>query len=1184
MRLRDAVKYALYVSRAVGEPGGAHSSHRFGAVPKVLRAKFLDVIQKLMYHGYTEAKGHTRDLMNLIMTSPHTPTEVWKQDATTGGKRRQSDVDSAARAIKQFWVAMKGSSDTALNDKIKEILRKLYEKAVGSNDFDAKYESCVTGAVAVASRERKKPALRVRRVQDEDSAFAYAARDAIDLKASVDMIVQSSVTGTSAVLMDDLEKGKGEISEVTRKYIERLSFAVTDYTVVVSTGHEVKEEAHNMYVRRCSVTVHKKDGTESRTIRTLDLGLLGGAMTAHEKESEFGTKLRDLLNDDNVDKRMRGLGSVVVFLVIGGRRPGRFTSYARGNSFPSMCVFFYAGGDIQHHFRGLLDEGILLAGRATGALPVNDRATCKQRRPDPPDGSSTRVQTDAGNVVIDPFRRTGAGGQIAATTAGAAQLKAALDAATPQVRAIFYNHETYSRARTYAPGVITGSGAVAVPEDGTAGDYAALARCAVLSGRVLQLVDATALPTGSVREEAWLGVLVAMACNPRIMLVVTDEQHDIIADEVERANVLQPLPNVGARPPSSKPQSGAKKPRAADPDESDGAEESLHVTRYADLVSDAVHDSCVLARKVGRRTASVVIGPEGFDAIMRESDITDPKKQLSALQSFLLACVEGPNERGTAKPVVLSCRAFVSAEPNHKAVSYEYAEGETDKVIKEEIELGTEAATTEGLAQEKHTHAVFVVDFAKVPNWREAEAFWKSEHGLNFKAATECVWVTVLVARSRVHTPLNPPSSAVIVGTVQLATAIVDATSFTCEAKKQDRLERVRTFDSSLKVTNAVRVVVDESDLQSHHSCSLLTVYVNGVETTGPQVPITVLDVADIEVTRKNVGALIDIGMARNYILLTTPEQSKKINKGARARVQRREADKNKRLAKKEEERRRAFEDAETETAESEIEDIYHDLMPYEVAALGEPKRPVRSQITFNEKHSERNDISRRLDKMKLRNMARRNRMLTKNLGKSKEWLQELWKKKRKMVEGTRPSTAKEREAVSARAVDIVTGQGASAGSMDEGELPRLGEIGSLDVDDFAFQNPGQSAPVFGSPVRILGELYEVSETGCDEMQCQPKDDIVKLLDRAKTEKLKFLLVRRSDARIKASNHHVSSLTLGPKYVYLKCAEDGTVVAEEAWKTPTTSTVKRLEGESLRKAIEAIANGTRGAIYVLCTS
>lgn len=1180
MRLRDAVKYALYVSRAVGEPGGAHSSHRFGAVPKVLRAKFLDVIQKLMYHGYTEAKGHTRDLMNLIMTSPHTPTEVWKQDATTGGKRRQSDVDSAARAIKQFWVAMKGSSDTALNDKIKEILRKLYEKAVGSNDFDAKYESCVTGAVAVASRERKKPALRVRRVQDEDSAFAYAARDAIDLKASVDMIVQSSVTGTSAVLMDDLEKGKGEISEVTRKYIERLSFAVTDYTVVVSTGHEVKEEAHNMYVRRCSVTVHKKDGTESRTIRTLDLGLLGGAMTAHEKESEFGTKLRDLLNDDNVDKRMRGLGSVVVFLVIGGRRPGRFTSYARGNSFPSMCVFFYAGGDIQHHFRGLLDEGILLAGRATGALPVNDRATCKQRRPDPPDGSSTRVQTDAGNVVIDPFRRTGAGGQIAATTAGAAQLKAALDAATPQVRAIFYNHETYSRARTYAPGVITGSGAVAVPEDGTAGDYAALARCAVLSGRVLQLVDATALPTGSVREEAWLGVLVAMACNPRIMLVVTDEQHDIIADEVERANVLQPLPNVGARPPSSKPQSGAKKPRAADPDESDGAEESLHVTRYADLVSDAVHDSCVLARKVGRRTASVVIGPEGFDAIMRESDITDPKKQLSALQSFLLACVEGPNERGTAKPVVLSCRAFVSAEPNHKAVSYEYAEGETDKVIKEEIELGTEAATTEGLAQEKHTHAVFVVDFAKVPNWREAEAFWKSEHGLNFKAATECVWVTVLVARSRVHTPLNPPSSAVIVGTVQLATAIVDATSFTCEAKKQDRLERVRTFDSSLKVTNAVRVVVDESDLQSHHSCSLLTVYVNGVETTGPQVPITVLDVADIEVTRKNVGALIDIGMARNYILLTTPEQSKKINKGARARVQRREADKNKRLAKKE---------AELRGKESRRFLALRDRSRERIARQERERRELIGApllLGYDPEWAKKEAATPNPSRKGKSSEGWAGQPVYDTVRSQNEKLKKEMRDKRRKLAVRMFAKAGQR----ARALDIVTGQGASAGSMyaQKQRGPGPARLVHSEPDAVAGDDSGADPGFSRIPVRILGVDYLVSESGCDEndTMCDPKDGIMRLL-KSPPANLKFLLVRRVRGAVGVEHHAANAPQDSDSNVYLRCAANGGVEAEHTMRTETgvvtvtladdPKTTQATNATRLQRAVESA-----DTIYVLC--
>jgi hypothetical protein len=1219
MRLRDAVRYALYVSRAVGAPSGGYLRHRFGRGKGNLRARFLDVIQKLLYHGYTEKVGHTAGLMKLLMTHPHVPENPW-----TPGSLKDKEVNTTATVIKQFWKAVRESSDSEkeLLEVIKGILEKLYEQALGTDarGFDAAYADCVNQATAVVAREKKRPALFVRRVKSTMDAIGYVARDAVELNnkksPSMDVIAFSGVKGASALLMENLEKKKGAISDLTKEYVDGVGLIVKDYTVVISTNHASADE-HMMCVQRCQVRIGKRPPHPISKHPIYLFSELDG----------FGENLRKLVTADSVPKRMRGLGSVVVFLVIGGKNPGQFLSYPASLSslgVASVCVFFHKSKTPSGGFSKILQDAIIFAPKdvaektfADDFKPPSLEVTgCKARRPDPTSGSSTKVETRKGNVVIDPFRRPDLDKQIVATTLGAEGRKGAIMTTLKMQAEVFYNYETFSRARTYAPGVLTVSGAVVVPEDGVAENFAELARCAALENkRVLQLVDASKLKTTYDNEDAWLGVLVAMACNPRIMLVVRDDQNKEIAEEVARVARMKQLPNLGARPSSGESRSGESRSgesRSKKKRDGDSAA-SNHVTGYAELVSHTVHDACAIVSSSQQHT-SIVIGHDAIDAIRSHYlDVQVIDDAQEALHRLLLTSV------GSQNPIVVSCTTYNEGKAS-QSIRVSHYDGASTRIVDYEYSSDYKRAPP-GLEIAElirgHTHLIFVVDVSSVPAWSSALRFWKSERGLVAAGAPECSWMKVLLARDA-NTVVDAAGSAVIIGDVKLATTIPAETTFLCGHGPQLKRHWVCTYDSKLRVSNLGNTVSfddsdDIKDLIALVKCSSLTAKApEGRKIKEFVLPIAVIDVTKMDVNKTNVGHLVDIGIARNYILVATRDQSNAINKKVRER-ERRHDSKARRLAREEAEKEaeRLKDERLKEDRLREMRQDEEDLRDRYLARTLGAKRLLRAvearqkktksardaraaEFEYDrytgaraladaddfEQHEAARKRERKLQEIRSRLSLREGigRFRERKERERGELLNDYDDAMRKVEE--RDARQKNAAAEAAR-LDGENEFTAKPNVRQAGEAREL--LDSILDEGSSTESELAEEPVadFSSdPVKIFGDAYEVSKTGCDRdgAKCNPKDGITTLLKSSLPQKVRFLLVRPAGANTTGLKHHAASEGLKSKQsiVYLRCEANGGVEALLATKASngriTESTPADIE--------EAIAQAT--LIYVLC--
>jgi len=1251
MRLRDAVRYALYVSRAVGAPSGGYLRHRFGRGKGALRARFLDVIQKLLYHGYTEKVGHTEGLMKLLMTHPHVPENPWDPSS-----QKHKEVNTTVTVIKQFWKAVRESSESEkeLLAVIKGILEKLYEQASGADErgFEAAYADCVNQATAVVAREKKRPALFVRRVESTLDAIGYVARDAVELKnrnsPSMDVIAFSGVKGASALLMENLENKKGDITDLTGKYVDGVGLIVKDYTVVISTNHASTD--HMMCVQRCQVRIGKRP---PHPISKHPMGVLGSPMIADA--DGFGANLRSLA--DSAPKGTRGLGSVVVFLVIGGKNPGQFLSYPASLSslgVASVCVFFHKSKTPSDGFSKILQDAIIFAPKDVAEKtfaddfkqPSLEATGCKARRPDPTSGSSTKVETRKGNVVIDPFRRPDLDNQIVATTLSAEGRKRAIMTTLRMQAEVFYNYETFSRARTYAPGVLTVSGAVVVPEDGVAENFAELARCAALENkRVLQLVDASKLKTTDENEDAWLGVLVAMACNPRIMLVVRDDQNKEIAEEVKRVARMKQLPNLGARPSSGESRSGESRSgesRSKKKRDGDSAASTYlnHVTEYAELVSHTVHDACAIVSSSQKNT-SIVIGHDAIDAIRSHYlDVQVIDDAQEALHRLLLTSV------GSKNPILVSCTTYNEGEASQsirvshydgaftRIVDYEYSSDykARDEVLPPGLKI---AELIRG-----HTHLIFVVDVSSVPAWSSALRFWKSERGLVAAGAPECSWIKVLLARDA-NTVVDAAHSAVIIGDVKLANTIPAETTFLCGHGPQLKRHWVHTYDSSLRVSNLGNTVSFDSsdeieDLIALVKCSSLTANAPEGRKKSKEfgLPIAVINVTKMVVNKTNVGHLVDIGIARNYILVTTREQSTAINKKVRER-ERRHDSKARRLAREEAEKeaKRLKDQRLKEVANWKNS---RDKKRRELAKAGILTRTKRKGLRVLRDYAAAEALKAgtgQFELDRLEGVRMKGREFVARLPEEEERetdaddyedqgarakadaddfdqhkmasLQEI-RARRALRKGfSRFKERKERERdelllhdydEAMRRVDRDARQkeAASRGAFLD-DLPEVGSPGN-DLDLAAFDRAADPelsressitesalaeepvADFSGDSVKIFGEAYKVSKTGCREgAKCNPKDGITTLLQSSLPEKVQFLLVKPVGSNTTGLKHHAASEVVGKQsFVYLRCKQDGGVDAVVAKKGANG----RISESKPANIEEAIANAK--TIYVLC--
>jgi hypothetical protein len=1198
MRLRDAVRYALYVSREVGE-------HRFGAsTTVVLRAKFLDLVLKLLHYGYTKQAGHTKKLLELVMS----PDPVASEHPTGSGnptkdERDQKEATSTENVIKLFWNAMRdvGEKDD-LRKTIRGILQKLYVQAFREDEnagkrFDAAYETCMAGEkAAVSGRKRTKAKLNVRRVQTGGSALAYVTRDAIELNTVMYVIAQTKARGSSHSLIDGVLDEGTEMGAITSRYLDVLSVAVSDFTVVVSAGHGGGE--HEMRVLRCSVS-----GGKSRKVRTKDVGVLGSNMV--EKEG-FGDQLRTLLDGDDGDAR--GLGSVVVFLAVECRGPVQFAKYAESTGAPSVCVFLH---DVEQGNRDTLativPDAVIIGSSNDASAWVNGvtkpsakAPRCKTKRPNPSINSSTAVEVRRGNVVIDPFREPQTG--ITATTKGAKSALANEDVA------VFYNHETYSRARTYAPSVVTVSGAVEVPGDGKAEDFGALARCAALEARAVQLIDATALGAEKAKKEPWLGVLVAMACNPRIMLVVSDEQHNIIAAEVEEVAKLPPLPSVGARRSSGTESRERVVSEERLPLLRDGARTAPvhvvpHVDQYEDLIADAAHETCAVAAAT-QKAQLIVIGHDAIEAARRaygdgsRSDQSDPVE----LFNLLLASVEGANDRGSASPILAWCTTHDAVESQRIQV-YEYQDDASMNVVSSEYKSEGQESSILGGA----THVIFVVDVGRVREWDSAVDFWKSDRGLNAKGARKCAWVTVLLVPN--GSEVDPaPASGLVIGEAGLS-GNPNVVSYECGSRDLLAPGSVRTYDAGLRVSTAgstIKLASDEVDADDRKLAKKLIKLLacRSIEATVEsrnerllvRMPITVIDVTGVNVTntvtKRNVSFLARLGMARNYILVTTREQSTEIGKAAIRRASRmpaaaraaaitkemalkaeaaNEARRVSREAKRQEERRRKLEDADTES--DDPDDLDRDVLPYQAQARDEStarsaKRASRKakkeaggaeRVTPPAERWER--FYRKPDKLARapHELARVRARLLRNRNRNRS---------------PQSIVAKYRRSKEAKL------GAASAGQLEA--LEGVGEAGAANADE-AEANGGE--PVFApEPVQILGRTYDVSERGCelDTSRCKLKNAIKAKLqsENPKLPKLRFLLVRLHKGKGvgKIPQHHALGVLDAKRCLYMRCVTNGEVEAE------VTTTKDKFSREHVDEADLAREVERADRIFVLCTS
>lgn len=549
MRLRDAVKYALYVARSVEPSGYADSRHGFGST--ALRARFLDVIQKLISYGYTHQTGHTAALMLMLMTPPHTP------EGYPAGEKATKEASNTQDLFQRFWNAMRAVSQSdaqgsVLKTSIKQILRKLYVRASSSDtagsEFEAAFRNCMDAtSVAAPKRVRKKQAIKVGRVGDARVAFAYAVQDAVRNRIESYLVMKTEGDRT---LRETFSRFKHNVLDYG---------SMRDFTVVLSSGHG--SDGEKVKFRR-----YYHD-------RKRDLKVWPGKLTTQELAD--GASALEVLQDalgkgspfaSKAEGAKGGaLGSVVILLIVGTDDPmACANTHAQGggqtHSVPRVCVYLPSEPAPLVYFATL---AVTLAPRMQAQawgyyMPEKERELaprCVRKTVKAAGFSSLARHVASGNVALDPSRA----GESELTLPTAAEAsKAANDKGNGAE--VKYNWEVYSKARTYAKDVVAAYSEITL--HGDPDDYArSIAKCAglVLGSQneehklPLSVVDATNLEQKAKKgqpvlaiPEAWLGVLVAMACNPRILLVATQAQHNAIVREIEAVQRYEALPAADA--------------------------------------------------------------------------------------------------------------------------------------------------------------------------------------------------------------------------------------------------------------------------------------------------------------------------------------------------------------------------------------------------------------------------------------------------------------------------------------------------------------------------------------------------------------------------------------------------------------------------------------------------------------
>jgi hypothetical protein len=560
MRLRDAVRYALYVSREVGE-------YRFGASKTVvLRAKFLDLVLKLLHYGYTKQAGHTKKLLRLVMS----PDPVASEHPTGSGDQRKDDRDakeatSTENVIKLFWNAMRDvDEEDDLRVKIGDILRKLYVKAFREDQnagkrFDEAYATCTAGArAAVSGRKRATRRLTVKRVTAE-TAFATAVHDAIRLQTGVDIVLRTPQFHNEAGELVDSEDAR-----IVKYYATKVfaSGVTQNFTIVFVAGYEKRKRGEK---KKGAATVRFARVMPGRSAEGsgLIMDFMSDSLDSNSKKSAI-SQLHAL---ESV-KRMAGvdadgdalLGSVVVFLLARTEHP-HSAARAHGKRYVSPSVSAYLlpeEGDA-----GKFGHSAVCIASAQQALMWKSYQEDRDERPKvscgkktPSAGSKSRFVEHLHNrgVILDPSRE-GKHNNVFSTYGDASQYVDKLthsETEAPMKNAIRYNSEVYARARTYALDVVAAWTEITLEEEDGHAQYYAIARCVALKydggDLALCVVDATKLDESltesvSAIPDGWLGLLVAMACNPRILLVATNNQHEAIVAEVDRVAKLEPVPS-----------------------------------------------------------------------------------------------------------------------------------------------------------------------------------------------------------------------------------------------------------------------------------------------------------------------------------------------------------------------------------------------------------------------------------------------------------------------------------------------------------------------------------------------------------------------------------------------------------------------------------------------------------------
>jgi hypothetical protein len=564
MRLRDAVRYALYVSREVGE-------HRFGASKTVvLRAKFLDLVMKLLHYGYTKKAGHTKKLLGLVMSPDPVARERPKESGDTRkDERDQKEATSTENVIKLFWNAMRDvDEDNDLRVKIREILRKLYEKAFREDQdagerFDEAYATCTAGArAAVSGRKRAKTRLKVKRVTAE-TAFATAVHDAIRLQTGVDIVLRTPQFHNEAGDIVDSEDAR-----IVKHYATKVfaSGVTQNFTIVLVAGYEKRKKGEN---KKGAATVRFARVMPGRPAEGsgLIMDFMFDSLDSNSKKSAISqlhahSRVKSMAGVDAEGHAL--LGSVVVFLLARTEHPQRAArAHGERDVGPSVSAYLLP----EHGNAGIFGDSAVCIASAEQALEWKSYQQDRDQRPKvscgkktPSAGSKSRFVEHLynGGVILDPSRE-GRHNNVFSTYGNASEYLENLslsEKATLKKDAIRYNSEVYARARTYELDVVAAWTEITLEEDDGHPQYHAIARCVALKydgegvtyDLALCVVDATKLDKSltesvSAIPDGWLGLLVAMACNPRILLVATNKQHEAIVAEVDRVAKLEPVPS-----------------------------------------------------------------------------------------------------------------------------------------------------------------------------------------------------------------------------------------------------------------------------------------------------------------------------------------------------------------------------------------------------------------------------------------------------------------------------------------------------------------------------------------------------------------------------------------------------------------------------------------------------------------